>query len=325
VCLVTDVGHVDDGGFNQFANEGMERAAEELNLRTTVIETQAQTDYAANIDTCISEGYDIIVTVGYALADAMYAAAIEHPDRYFIGADQIVIDAPPNIVGLQFREDQGGFLAGAMAALMTETNVVAGIYGPEEPPILKFRNGFEQGVKFINPDVEVLGVYIDDYNAPDRGAQAAEQFIGDGADVVFGAAGQTGSGGITRAAQSGVKVIGVDLDEYFTTFGGGETPGAENLVMSAIKRVDSGVYDMVKAAVSGEGFPEDSNYILDAAKEGISFTEPHDADVPAEVTERLNEILEGLRNGSIETGVDPVTGVLLAIEVTPEATEASNS
>src|SRR5690606_8092624 len=103
-------------------------------------------------------------------------------------------------------------------------------YGIAEPPVMRFRNGYEQGVAYINPEVSVIGVYIDDYVAPDRGAAAAEQFIGEGADVIFGAGGETGSGGIKRAADLGALVIGVDQDEYNTTFGGGETPGAENLI-----------------------------------------------------------------------------------------------
>jgi basic membrane lipoprotein Med (substrate-binding protein (PBP1-ABC) superfamily) len=209
-----------------------------------------------------------------------------------------------------------------MAALMTKTGTVGGVYGPTEPPILKFRNGFEQGARYINPDIKAVGIYIDDYVAPDRGAVAAEQLMGEGADVIFGAGGPTGSGGIVRAAQEGALVIGVDLDQYNTDFGGGETPGAENLITSAIKRVDNGVYDMIAAAASGEGFPADSVYMMEVANDGIDFAPPHDADVPDEVTEQVQAVLEGLRDGTIETGVDPVSGNLLSEMATEEATEA---
>jgi basic membrane protein A and related proteins len=322
VCLVTDVGRVDDGGFNEFSNAGMERAAEEFDLDTTVIETQAASEFTPNINTCIDEGYDVIVTVGYSLADATAAAAADNPDHYFINVDASFAEPLPNLVGIQAREDEGGFLAGAMAALMTESGTVAGIYGPTEPPILRFRNGFEQGARYINPDIEVLGVYIDDYQAPDRGAAAAEQFIGEGADVIFGAAGPTGSGGITRAAQEGALVIGVDLDEYTTTFGNGETAGAENIISSALKRVDNGVYNMIAALVNGEGFPADSTFTLSVANEGISFAGPNDAEVPEEVTEQVQAVLEGLHDGTIETGVDPISGNLLS-DMEAEATEAS--
>lgn len=310
VCLVTDVGRVNDGTFNQYAYEGMLRAAEEFGLENTFIETQAQTDYSTNIGTCIDEGYDVIVTVGFLIGDATLAAAQENPEVSFIGVDQFFPEAPDNLVGIQFREDQGGFLAGALAAMLTESNTVAGIYGIDIPPVVKFRNGFEQGAKYVNPDINTLGVYIDSFTAPDRGASAAEQFIGEGADVIFGAGGPTGSGGIKRAAEEGIFVIGVDQDEYFTTFGGGETPGAEYLISSAVKKVDVGVYDMIAALVNGEGWMGGGHYILDAANGGITYAEPHDADVPQEVLDELETIRQGLADGSIDTGVDPITGEL---------------
>lgn len=321
VCLVTDVGKVNDGTFNQSAYEGMLRAVAEFNLEFTFVETQSQTDFANNINICIKDGYDIVITVGFALADTMVAAALEHPDLYFIGIDQIIEEPLPNVVGIQFREDQGGFLAGVLAALMTESGIVAGVYGIDIPPVVKFRHGFEQGVRYINPDVVTLGVYIPDFQAPDQGAQAAMQFIGEGVDVIFGAGGPTSSGAILRAAQAGIKVIGVDQDEYYTTFGSGDTPGVENLISSAIKRVDNGVFAMIEAIINGEGFPPDSLYVLEAAIDGISFAPPHDSQVPDDVTEIMNTVLAGLRDGTLETGVDPVTGELLEdLEAVPQST-----
>ncbi|RMF81617.1 MAG: BMP family ABC transporter substrate-binding protein [Chloroflexi bacterium] len=329
VCLVTDVGRVNDGTFNQFAFDGMTRAVEDFNLDSTFIETQAPTDYESNIATCINEGFDIIVTVGFTLADATRAAAEANPDRWFIVVDTDFAEPLPNLVGLQFRDDQAGFMAGVLAALMSESGTVAGIYGIAIPPVVRFRHGYEQGVAYANAtfgtDVEVLGVYIDDFQAPDRGASAAEQFIGEGADVIFGAGGPTGSGGILRASQEGIKVIGVDQDEYFTTFGGGETPGAENLISSAIKRVDIGVYDMIAAVVNGEGFPENSVHIVEAANQGIDIAPPHDADVPQEVLDILQMIKAQLESGELETGVDPNTAEIVAPPgppaAVPEATE----
>jgi basic membrane lipoprotein Med (substrate-binding protein (PBP1-ABC) superfamily) len=155
---------------------------------------------------------------------------------------------------------------------MTESGTVAGVYGIDIPPVVKFRNGFEQGAKYINPDIALLGVYIDDFVAPDRGASAAEQFIGEGADVIFGAGGPTGSGGIKRAAEEGIFVVGVDQDEYFTTFGAGSTPGADKLISSAVKRVDLGVYDQILGAITG-AFAGGNLYILDASSGGITYAD----------------------------------------------------
>lgn len=331
VCLVTDIGRINDGTFNQFAYEGMQRAAEEFDLDSTYIETTAQTEYNNNINTCLGEEYDVIVTVGFLITDATHAAAAANPDVQFIGVDQFFADPLPNLVGIQYREDQAGFLVGAMAALMTETGTIGGVYGLPIPPVVKFRNGYEQGARYLTPDINLLGVYIDDFNAADRGATAAEQLIGEGADVIFGAGGPTGSGAITRAAQLGAWVIGVDQDEFFTTFGEGETPGSEFLISSAMKRVDNGVFDVLEGLVNGEPVGSDSLYILSLENDGIDFAPPHDAAVPQEVIDQVNEIKAGLIDGSIETGVDPGSGALLegegapliALTAEPEATEAA--
>lgn len=325
VCLVTDVGKVNDGTFNQFAYDGMVAAVEDFDLDSTYIETIAPTDYANNIQTCIDSGYDAIITVGFLLQDGTLAAAEANPNVYFIGIDQGYENPPANLVGVQFREDQAGFLAGALAAQMTQTGTIAGVYGIPVPAVVKFRNGYEQGAKFINPDIDVRGVYIQSFVDSAAGAEAAEQLIAEGADVIFGAGGQTGSGAIQRAAADGVYVIGVDQDEYFSTFGGGTSPGVEYLISSAMKRVDQGVYLSLAALVDGdlEAFGGGGSRVLSAENDGIGFAPAHDSDVPEEVTAKLEEILAGLKDGSIETGVDPVSGELLELE--PEATPEASS
>jgi len=311
VCLVTDLGSVTDGTFNQFAHEGAVMAEEEFGLDYRFIETQATTDYDTNIQTCLDEGFDAIVTVGFLIAESTTAAAQANPDTYFIGVDQ-GSTGEPNYAGLLFREDQAGFLAGALAAQMSESGTVAGVYGIEIPPVIKFRNGFEQGAKYINPEITTLGVYLPSFTDPAAGGAAANSAIGEGADVVFGAGGPTGSGGIKEAAQGGTLVIGVDQDEYLTTFSNGEAPGAENLISSAVKRVDQAVYLALKALVEGgEDFPGGGNLILSASNDGVGFAEAHDAEIPEEVTAKMEEILAGLKDGLIVTGVDPVSGALL--------------
>jgi basic membrane protein A and related proteins len=323
VCLVTDIGRINDGTFNEYAYDGMMKAVEEFDLDSDFIETQNEADYEPNINTCVGEGFDVIVTVGFMITDATVAAAEANPDIYFIGVDQFIADGPENMAGIQFREDQAGFLVGALAAMVTESDIVAGVYGIDIPPVVKYRNGYEQGVKYINPDVETLGVYIDDFYAPDRGASAAEQFMGEGADVIFGAGGPTGSGGILAAAAQGVWVIGVDQDEYYTTFGEGETEGAEYLISSALKRVDQGVYDMIAGLVEGDmdSFPGGGIYILSVENGGIGFAPKHDAEIDDTVYEDLQAILDDMIAGDIETGVDPNTGVLLEEMETEEGSD----
>lgn len=331
LCLVTDLGRVNDGTFNQFAHEGALAAADEYDLEYKFIETQAETDYDANIQTCIDEGFEVVVTVGFLIADSTSAAAEANPDSYFIGVDQFVADGPENYVGIQFREDESGFLAGVLAAIVAESvesDTIAGVYGIDIPPVKKFRNGFEQGAMYVNPDINLLGVYIDDFVAPDRGASAAEQFIGEGASVIFGAGGPTGTGGILAAAQQDVYVIGVDQDEWVTSFGSGETPGAEYIISSAVKRVDQGVFDMVAAIVEGDmdAFPGGQVYTMDAALNGVGLAEKHDADIDDAIYEEVAEITELLIAGEISTGVDPVSGDLMMDDMMeePAATEEAD-
>ncbi len=316
LCLVTDLGRVNDGTFNQFAHEGAVAAADEYDLEYKFIETQAETDYEANIQTCVDEGLEVIVTVGFLIADATWAAAEANPGVYFLGVDQFVMGGPENYVGIQFREDQSGFLAGVLAALVAESvesDTVAGVYGIDIPPVKKFRNGFEQGARYINADLNLLGVYIDNFVAPDRGASAAEQFIGEGASVIFGAGGPTGTGGILAAAQQGIYVIGVDQDEWVTSFGAGETPGSDYIISSAVKRVDQGVYDMVAALAEGDmdGFPGGGVYLMDVALNGVGLADPHEAEIDPAFFDHIAEVTELMIAGEVSTGVDPVSGDLM--------------
>ncbi|MEZ4669579.1 MAG: BMP family ABC transporter substrate-binding protein [Anaerolineae bacterium] len=313
VCLVTDLGRINDGTFNEFAYEGMLAGAEEGGLDTTYIETQQQTDYATNIDTCIKENYDVIVTVGFLLADATMEAAKANPDTYFIGVDHFVADGPENYVGIQFREDQSAFLVGSLAALVSESGTIGGVYGIDVPPVVRFRNGYEQGIKFMGQLLEkeftILGVYIPSFTDPAAGGAAAAQFIGEGADVLFGGGGPTGSGAIVAGAQAGVWVIGVDQDEYFSTFGGGSAEGSDKIISSGIKRVDVGVHDMVLALAEGrmDDFPGGSNYVLDISNGGMTFAGPNDAEIPEEYYTFVKTIETALGDGTLETGVNPGT------------------
>jgi basic membrane protein A len=311
IALVTDTGKVNDGTFNQFAYEGAKKAADELGLEFNYIETQAASDYEKNIQTFVDENYDVIITVGFLIADATKAAAASNPDITFIGVDQFYEPGTvtDNLVGLQFREDQSGFLAGALAGMMTQSGTVAIVGGIEIPPVKKFKNGFDNGAKYVKPDVNLLGVYLASFTDPALGASTAAQFIGEGADVVFGAGGPTGSGGIKAAAEQGVYVIGVDQDEYGTTFNKGEAPGADKLLTSAVKRVDVAVYDQIKA-IAGGTFEGNGIAIYEAANEGVGFAPFHDAEaaIPDAVKARIDEIQAALADGSLTTGVDPVSG-----------------
>ena len=308
VRLVTDIGKIDDRTFNQYAYEGMEAAAECFGFETSFIETASQADYARNISTSLEGSPDVLVTVGFLLATDTLGAATANPETDFIGIDQFQETFPENYVGVLFNEDEGGYLAGVMAASLSETGVIGVVGGREDvPPVVKLVNGYAEGAKSVNPDIQVLSVYNESFEDTAKGESDAAQFIGEGADVIFGAGGKTGSAAVQAAATQGVWAIGVDQDEYFSTFNGGEAPGADRLATSAVKRVDLGVFDQIVAVLDGSfaGGP----FALTAENGGITYAPFHDADIPEDVAEHLEEVRQGLADGSIDTGLDPVTGL----------------
>ena len=309
VRLVTDIGKVDDRTFNQYAFEGMTAAAECFGFDTSYIETVSEADYARNIATSLDGDPNVLVTVGFLLGTDTLPAANANPDVDFIGVDQFQSGGfPDNYVGVLFNEDEGGFMAGVLAASLSETGIVGVVGGREDVvPVVKLVNGFEAGAKSVNPDIQVLSVYNESFDDTAKGESDARQFIGEGADVIFGAGGKTGSSAVQAATLDGVWGIGVDQDEYFSTFDGGAAPGADRLASSAIKRVDLGVFDQIVKALDGTF--EGGIHSLTAENGGITYAPFHDADIPDDVAATLEETRQGLADGSIDTGLDPVTGL----------------
>jgi basic membrane protein A len=303
VGLVTDVGRVNDGTFNQYAYEGLQRAGQELGVETAFIETQAQADYEKNLEQFASQDFDMIIGVGFLMGDAIKAAAEKHPDIKYAIVDFAYDPAISNVQGIVFAEDEAGYLAGVLAASMSESGVVAAVGGVEIPPVQKFLIGYENGAKSVNADIQVKKVYIDSFTDRARGAEAARSFIAEGADVIFGAGGQTGSGGIQAAAQDGVYVIGVDQDEYVTTFQNGSAPGADKILSSAIKRVDVAVFTAIQDAQAGTF--KGGTAVFSAANEGVGLASFNKADgvIPAETKTLIETTVAGLADGSIKTNV----------------------
>jgi basic membrane protein A len=303
VGLVTDVGKVDDRTFNEFAYQGMMRAVKAFGLKSAFIETQQPTDYEKNIEQFASTGSELIITVGFMLGDATKKMALKYPHVQFAIVDFAYEPPVANIIGLTFAEDQSGFLAGALAGLMTKTKMVGMVAGVAIPPVIRFRKGYEAGVKYVCPACQIVGVYIDSFTDPARGKTAALSQIDEGADVIFGGGGTTGSGAILGASQAGVWALGVDQDEYLTTFKQGEAKGANKLLSSAMKRVDNAVYGAIKMAV--EDTFKGGTQVFDASNDGIGLAPFHatESAVPETVKAQLQGIAAGLKAGTIKTGV----------------------
>jgi basic membrane protein A len=303
VGLVTDVGKVNDGTFNQYAYEGLKRAEKELGVEVAFIETQAQTDYGKNMQQFADQGFDMIIGVGFLMGDAIKEAAAKNPNIKYAIVDFAYDPVISNVDGIVFAEDQAGYVAGVLAASMSKSGTVAAVGGVEIPPVQKFLIGYENGAKSVNPDIQVKKVYIDSFVDRARGAEAARSFIAEGADVIFGAGGQTGSGGIQAAAQDGIFVIGVDQDEFITTFQNGAAPGADKVLSSAIKRVDVAVFSAIKEAQAGTF--KGGTAVFSAANDGVGLASFNKADaaVPAEVKDLIKKTIAGLADGSIKTNV----------------------
>jgi basic membrane protein A len=304
VGLVTDVGRLNDKSFNQSSWEGVLQAQQELGIEAKAIETVDTSAYEQNIGQFISEGYDVVVTVGFALGEATVKAATDNPDIKFIGVDQFQAEELPNLAGLIFDEDKAGYLAGVLAASISASNNIGAVCGTDDvPPVWKFGEGYKAGALSVKPDITVQVTYHSDvditktFTDPEWGKTTGLSMIDRGADVLFGAGGITGNGAIFAAKERSKLAIGVDTDQYFTI-------GDEDaLVSSAMKLLTPGVYNQIKA-IQDDTF-KGGNTIGEV---GLAPFHDNEDKVPADVKANLEQISKGLMDGTIKTCVSPAKG-----------------
>lgn len=245
--IVFDVGGRGDKSFNDGAYEGGQRAQQRLGVQTRYIEPGDGPDREAGLRLLASEGMNLVVGVGFIFSDDLTQLAKEYPSIDFAGVDFAVatdrngqpIPPPRNLAALKFREEQGSFLVGAIAALVSRTKKVGFVGGMESPLIEKFEVGYRAGVKYVCPQCQVIvqyaGVTPDAFRNPGRGKELALSQYGQGVDVIYHASGSTGLGVFEAARQTGKLAIGVDADQY------GEAPG--HVLTSMVKHVDAAVFD----------------------------------------------------------------------------------
>jgi basic membrane protein A len=296
VGVVTDVGEIDDKSFNQSVWEGVKMVEEQFSAQIKYIETRDAKDYGANIGLFINNKYDIIVTIGFALGEATLNAAKKNPNIDFIGVDQFQAEPKKNLVGLVFHEEQAGFLAGSLAAMLTKSKKVAAVLGTDlVPPVVMFKKGYEAGAKYIHPKIRIMSTYHPGgldvaFTDPEWGAATTKQALDQGADVIFGAGGKTGNGSLVEtAAHSDKYCIGVDTDQWATL------PEARPcLVSSAMKLITPGVFKLIKLSKEGK-FPS-GNYFGDV---GLAPFHDFDGKIPQGVKDKLKKIDHDLRNGAL--------------------------
>jgi basic membrane protein A len=248
VGLVFDVGGRGDKSFNDSAYRGLDRAVRELGVVPEYIEPGEGSDRESGIRLLAAKGFDLIIGVGFIFSDDLYGVAGEYPGVKFACVDYAKFDAhgfvvpPPNMVALKFREEEGSFLAGALAALVSKTGVVGFVGGMDIPLIHKFEAGYKAGVAQVCEPCRVLtgyaGVTGDAFKNPAKGKELALAQYGARADVVFHAAGSTGLGVFEAARELSRYAIGVDADQW------SEAPG--RVLTSMTKQVDVSVFDTVR-------------------------------------------------------------------------------
>lgn len=291
VAIVFDEGGRGDKSFNDSAWRGLEKAKSELGVEVLSVESKSAKDYETNLKAMADKGADLVISVGINQETALAAVAPEYPDTKFAIVDGHV--KGDNVRQLLFKEEEGSFLVGYLAGLMTKTNKIGFVGGQELDLIKKFQYGFMAGAKMANPNIEVLPAkYTGDWNDIDKAKTAANILFDGGADIVYHAAGRAGLGVIRAAADKKLWAIGVDSDQD------GEAEG--HVLTSMIKRVDSAVFQTVKDVIDGQYAAGEKYY--DLASDGVGVSELRFTKdiIGAENLAKLDEIKKKIVSGDVQ-------------------------
>lgn len=295
VGLVTDVGGVNDGSFNQSAWEGLQRASEELGVEVSYLESNTDADYSPNIENFIDEEYDLIICVGYMLADATKEAAEANPDQKFAIIDDASCAELPNVTCLLFKQEQASYLVGYVAGLTTETNNVGFVIGMTNETMNTFGYGYCAGVIDANAECTIQQFNANSFADSAIGKTNANTAITNGADIVFHAAGGTGLGVIEACQEAGIYAIGVDSDQ--------SSIAPTTVLTSAMKRVDNAVYDTAASLVDSSIAGGVKTYDLSVGGVDIAPT-------------------QDLLSAEVITAIEDVKAKIISGEITVPATQA---
>ena len=320
-CMVSDEGGFDDQSFNQSGKEGLDRAGADFGIETVAVESKSAADYPTNVDSLIQQECNLIIGVGFNLADDMTKAAKQNPDVRFALIDAQFTEAGlPNAKPLIFNTAEAAYLAGYAAAGTTKTGKVATYGGQAIPTVQIFMEGFAKGVEKYNADngasVQVLGwdpanpsggSFVGDFKDAAKGQQLTEQFLSQGADIIMPVAGPVGQGTLAAVKAAGGDsnaIVWVDADGYLTT---GKDGGAPYMLTSVIKEVGTAVYDTVDEAQRG-AFSA-TPYVGTLGNQGVALAPYHDWDskVSPELKTKIDELKKQIVDGTLDvsTAYDP--------------------
>ena len=303
VGVVFDLGGRGDKSFNDGAYLGAERAEKELGVRVRFIEPGEGSDRESGLRLLAAEGMDLVIGVGFIFTDDLTQLAKEYPNTNFAGVDYSVatekdgkvIPPPPNLAALKFREEQGSFLVGALAALVGKSKKVGFVGGMDFPLIQKFEMGYKAGVKKVCPDCEIVsqyaGVTPEAFRNPGKGKELALSQYQQGVNVIFHASGSTGLGVFEAARQTGKLAIGVDADQFK------EAPGF--VLTSMVKGVDNAVFDAIKRVKEHRFHGGIDQYGLAESGVGYVYDANNEKLIPADVRARLESLKQDIIAGKI--------------------------
>jgi basic membrane protein A len=296
IGLVSDVGRFNDKSFNQSALEGLQRAERELGVEGRAVESRATSDYVPNLSSLARQHYDVTIAVGFLLAAPLNTVARRFPDESFAIIDYSV-DAPPfrsnaNVRGLVFATNENSYLVGCMAALMTERQggkqVISAVGGIKLPTVDIFIAGYRAGARACNAKITVLIGYSQDFLAQDKCKEVALDQIARGSQVVFQVAGGCGLGALDAAKEQGKWGVGVDRDQ---------SDLGPHILTSAVKRVDTSVYETAKAARDGT-FEGGTDAVFNLKNDGVALGKTSDT-VPKSILDRIDALRQQIIDGKI--------------------------
>lgn len=309
IGVVLDTGGENDKSFNEYTLKGAKEGSQAAGLNFAYVTSASNSDYEKNIETQISEGANLVITVGFLMGDATAAMAKKYPNVKFViidysyapgkdGADPYKTDLK-NVTSLMFAEDQAGYLAGVLAGCVSKTGKVATVSGMEIPPVVRYVKGFQAGARSVSPQIVTLNQYIPDFNDPATGKSVGQSFISQGADIIFSVGGNTGNGGLLAAKEAGKEAIGVDVDQYFTY-----PEVKDSLLSSAMKNIDVATDKAVKEFASGQLKPGIELSTLDSGGVGLAPFHDLDSKVPQDCKDKVKSAEAAIKSNPKITGVE---------------------
>jgi basic membrane protein A len=301
VGLVTDIGGLNDRSFNQLANAGLEQAQKTLGIQGRVLTSKANSDYIPNLSSLAQQKYDLVIGVGFLMADAMNTVASKFPSTKFaiIDVDATTLKSKPtNVTGLLFKEQEAGYLAGYMAGLYLKDaggTTIGSVGGQKIPPVDHYIAGYQAGAKAADPSVKTVNAYSQDFVDQAKCKEIALNQIQQGAKVVFQVAGQCGLGALDAAKEKSMQGIGVDADQAYL---------GSQVMTSAEKKVDVAVETAIKAAQGGS-LAGGTNTTFDLKNGGVGIGKTNTEG--AKYESQVQAVADKIKSGEI-TGIPDTVG-----------------